>query len=59
MVDRGGVGMRGGGEGEDLMVEMEENGGLYEGVRNGSGVGMNVVDKGLGEGFGDDEEILG
>ena len=44
-------------EGQHLMLEIEDNAGLYQPVTNASGLGMNLVDKRLRERFGDDYGI--
>lgn len=44
-------------EGQHLMLEIEDNAGLYHPVASASGLGMNLVDKRLRERFGDDYEI--
>ena len=44
-------------EGQHLMLEIEDNAGLYHPVASASGLGMNLVDKRLRERFGDDYGI--
>lgn len=44
-------------EGQYLMLDIEDNAGLYEPTNNASGLGMNLVDKRLRERFGDDYGI--
>ena len=44
-------------EGQYLMLDIEDNAGLYEPTNNVSGLGMNLVDKRLRERFGDDYGI--
>ncbi|MDA8478860.1 sensor histidine kinase [Citrobacter sp. Awk 4] len=44
-------------EGQYLMLDIEDNAGLYEPTHNASGLGMNLVDKRLRERFGDDYGI--
>lgn len=44
-------------EGQHLMLDIEDNAGLYQPTTNASGLGMNLVDKRLRERFGDDYGI--
>ena len=44
-------------EGQYLMLDIEDNAGLYQPSANVSGLGMNLVDKRLRERFGDDYGI--
>lgn len=44
-------------EGQHLMLDIEDNAGLYEPSAQASGLGMNLVDKRLRERFGDDYGI--
>ena len=44
-------------DGQHLMLDIEDNAGLYQPTTNASGLGMNLVDKRLRERFGDDYGI--
>lgn len=44
-------------DGQHLMLDIEDNAGLYQPTTNASGLGMNTVDKRLRERFGDDYGI--
>lgn len=57
LLDTGRVAISARREGQHLMLEIEDNAGLYQPVTNASGLGMNLVDKRLRERFGDDYGI--
>ena len=57
LLDTGQVAISARREGQHLMLEIEDNAGLYQPVTNASGLGMNLVDKRLRERFGDDYGI--
>ena len=57
LLDTGRVAISARREGQHLMLEIEDNAGLYQPVTNASGLGMNLVDKRLRERFGDDYAI--
>lgn len=54
LLDTGEVSITARREGQYLMLDIEDNAGLYQPATQGSGLGMNLVDKRLRERFGDD-----
>ena len=54
LLDTGEVSITARREGQYLMLDIEDNAGLYQPTSEASGLGMNLVDKRLRERFGDD-----
>ncbi|EMC3649709.1 sensor histidine kinase [Citrobacter sp. Cb016] len=54
LLDTGEVSITARREGQYLMLDIEDNAGLYQPMSEASGLGMNLVDKRLRERFGDD-----
>ncbi|EAT3569171.1 sensor histidine kinase [Salmonella enterica] len=57
LLDTGNVSIRARREGQHLMLDIEDNAGLYQPSVSSSGLGMSLVDKRLREHFGDDYGI--
>ncbi|HAK4522148.1 TPA: DUF1282 domain-containing protein [Salmonella enterica] len=57
LLDTGNVAIRARREGQHLMLDIEDNAGLYQPSAGSSGLGMSLVDKRLREHFGDDYGI--
>ncbi|EKC5729229.1 sensor histidine kinase [Salmonella enterica] len=57
LLDTGNVAIRARREGQHLMLDIEDNAGLYQSSAGSSGLGMSLVDKRLREHFGDDYGI--
>ncbi|EAW9500678.1 sensor histidine kinase [Salmonella enterica] len=57
LLDTGNVAIRARREGQHLMLDIEDNAGLYQPSASSCGLGMSLVDKRLREHFGDDYGI--